>query len=114
MSGRTLCAATATGARPSPNSSACWRSIPVTTRRASTWRGSNARSALRDALGRALLHEPEHVTGDAPHLDFLRAFGDAVATVMAVDVLEGHVARVAEAAMDLHGAVGGFAAQAVG
>src|SRR5258706_309220 len=34
----------------------------------------------------------EHVAGDASHLDLFAGFGDAVATVMAVDVLERHVA----------------------
>ena len=43
---------------------------------------------LDDALRRALIHEPEQVTGDAPHLDFLRALGDPVAAVMAVMVDE--------------------------
>src|SRR5829696_8674697 len=46
-------------------------------------------------------------------LDFLAAFGDAVAAVVAVDVFERLVTRIAHAAMHLHGAVGGFAAQAV-
>src|ERR1700722_10971407 len=46
-------------------------------------------------------------------LDFLAAFGDAVAAVVAVDVLERLVARIAHAAMDLHGAVGGLATEPV-
>src|SRR5581483_3551335 len=66
-----------------------------------------------DALRGLLLHEPEEVAGDAAHLDLLAALGDAVATVVTVDVLERHVARVAQPAVHLHGAVGRFAAQAV-
>src|SRR3954453_5459925 len=60
-----------------------------------------------------LAHEAEQVAGDAPHLDLLGALGDAGAAVVAVDVLERLVARVAEAAVHLHGAVGGVAAQSV-
>ena len=41
-----------------------------------------------DALRRLLVHEAEHVAGDPSHLDLLGALGDAVATVVAVDVLE--------------------------
>src|SRR5215217_7587708 len=58
-------------------------------------------------------HIPEQESRDLPLLDFLAAFGDAVAAVVAVDVFERLVARIAHAAVDLHGAVGGFAAQAV-
>src|ERR1700716_1010935 len=46
-------------------------------------------------------------------LDFLAALGDAVAAVMPVDVFERLVTRIAHAAMYLHGAVGGLAAQPV-
>src|SRR5207248_873681 len=56
----------------------------------------------------------EHLLRDAAHLDLLGAFGDAVAAVVAVDVLERHVARVADAAVHLHGAVCGVADEAVG
>src|SRR6202045_3470154 len=59
-------------------------------------------------------HIAEQESGDLALLDFLAAFGDAVAAVMPVDVLERLVTRVAHAAMHLHGAVGGFAAQTVG
>src|SRR5216684_6634969 len=58
-------------------------------------------------------HIAEQEPRDLPLLDFLTAFGDAVATVVAVDVLERLVARIAHAAMDLHGAVGSLAAQPV-
>src|SRR6202795_3500278 len=58
-------------------------------------------------------HIPEQESRDLPLLDFLAAFGDAVAAVVAVDVFERLVARIAHCAMDLHGAVGGFAAQPV-
>src|SRR3977135_1486746 len=57
-------------------------------------------------------HIAEQEACDLALLDFLAAFGDAVAAVMAVDVFERLVARVAHAAMHLHGAVGGLAAQA--
>ena len=59
-------------------------------------------------------HIAEQEARHLPHLDFLAALGDAVAAVVAVDVLERLVARIAHAAMHLHGAVGGLAAQAVG
>src|SRR5690348_7637537 len=39
------------------------------------------------------------------HLDLLGALGDTVAAMMAVNMLEGLVARVAQAAMHLHRAV---------
>src|SRR6267154_6104565 len=58
-------------------------------------------------------HIAEQKSRHFPLLDFLAAFGDAVAAVMPVDVFERLVARVTHAAMHLHGAVGGFAAQAV-
>src|SRR5476649_2850100 len=58
-------------------------------------------------------HIPKQKPRHFPLLDFLAAFGNAVAAVVAVDVLERLVARIAHAAMDLHGAVGGFAAQPV-
>src|SRR5207253_624497 len=96
---------------------------PVLERDASGWRAGANRpdhqdspgaSTLLDALRRLLLHEAEEVAGHSSHLDLLAAFGDPVATVVAVDVLEGHVARVTEAAVNLHGSVGGLAAQPVG
>src|ERR1700726_4058698 len=59
-------------------------------------------------------HIAEQKSRDLALLDFLAAFGDAVAAVMPVDVLERLVTRIAHAAMHLHGAVGGFAAQTVG
>src|SRR5713226_1906563 len=58
-------------------------------------------------------HIAEQKSRDLALLDFLAAFGDAVAAVMAVDVLKRLVARVTHAAMHLHGAVGGLAAQPV-
>ena len=53
----------------------------------------------------ARAHIAEQKPRDLPLLDFLAAFGDAVAAVMAVDVFERLVARVAHATVDLHGAV---------
>ena len=67
-----------------------------------------------DALRGLLLHEAEHVAGDAAHLDLLGALGDPVAAVVAVDVLERLVPRVAEPAVHLHRPVGRLAAQPVG
>src|SRR3979490_3649959 len=58
-------------------------------------------------------HIAEQESGDLALLDFLAAFGDAVAAVMPVDVFERLVTRIAHAAMYLHGAVGGLAAQPV-
>ena len=53
-------------------------------------------------------HIAEQKSRDLQLLDFLAAFGDAVAAVVAVDVLERLVARTAHAAMHLQGAVGGL------
>src|SRR5207245_2858714 len=58
-------------------------------------------------------HIAEQESGDLAFLDFLAAFGDAVAAVMAVDVFERLVARITHAAMHLHGAVRRLAAQPV-
>src|ERR1035437_10000871 len=58
-------------------------------------------------------HIAEQKSRDLALLDFLAAFGDAVAAVMPVDVFERLVARVTHAAMHLHGAVSGLAAQPV-
>src|SRR5207248_2568654 len=60
------------------------------------------------------LDEAEQVARHPPHLDLLGALGDAVAAVVPVDVLERAVPRVAQAAVHLHGPVGGLAAQPVG
>src|SRR6267142_1089099 len=51
-------------------------------------------------------HIAEQESRDLALLDFLAAFGDAVAAVMAVDVFERLVTRVTHAAMHLHGAIG--------
>src|ERR1700684_1299731 len=59
----------------------------------------------------ARAHIAEQKSGDLALLDFLAAFGDAVAAVMPVDVLERLVTRIAHAAMHLHGTGGGLAAQ---
>ena len=61
-----------------------------------------------------LAQKPEQVPGDLADLDFFRPFGDAVAAVMAVDMLERLVAGVALAAEDLHGSIGGLPDQTVG
>src|SRR5439155_6872601 len=49
--------------------------------------------------------EPEEAAGDGADLDLLRALGDPVAAVVAVDVLERLGAAVADPAVDLDGAV---------
>src|SRR6185369_7741119 len=74
------------------------------------------RSQLRLRRGRGLLGAPEaeQGAGDAADLDLLAALGDAVAAVMAVDVLERRVARIADAAMDLDRPVRRLADQPVG
>src|ERR1051326_8506854 len=55
----------------------------------------------------------EQLVGDLPDLDLLAALGDAVAAVVAVDVLEGHVARVAHPSACLHRSVGRLAGEPV-
>ena len=45
--------------------------------------------------------EAEHHLGDAPHLDLFRPFRNPVTPVVPVDVLEGHMPRVADAAVHL-------------
>ncbi len=56
----------------------------------------------------------EHALRDPADLDLLGALGDPVPAVVAVDVLEGFVPAVADAAVDLHRPVGGLARQPVG
>src|SRR5206468_1930337 len=58
-------------------------------------------SSYRTARSLSRAAEAEHHLGDAAHLNLLRAFRDPVSPVVAVDVLEGHVARVADAAVHL-------------
>src|ERR1700680_818788 len=57
--------------------------------------------------------ETEHHLRDAPHLYLLRAFGNSIASMMPVDVLERFVARIAQPAVDLHRAIGSLANQPV-
>src|SRR3569833_486082 len=68
------------------------------------------RRSIRTAV---LADEAEHVAGDVADLDLITALGDAVAAVVAVDVLELLVPRIAPAAMHLHRPVGGVADQLV-
>src|SRR5215218_184430 len=58
--------------------------------------------------------EAEQVSGDVANLDLLRALGDAVPPVVTVDVLEGLVSGVPDAAVHLHRAVGRLADETVG
>src|SRR6185369_304846 len=92
-------------------------------RRRTTGRGCGSRRARRGGGGwrrRAprrrdrsrlapLLHDAEQVAGDLADLDLLGALGDAIAPVVAIDVLERIVPRVTDAAVDLDRAVGGVA-----
>src|SRR5436190_13805490 len=58
--------------------------------------------------------EAEQVLADLAHLDLFRSFGDAIAAVVPVDVLERHVPAVAETAARLHCPVGGVTRETVG
>src|SRR6266851_4891400 len=91
----------------------CAGPLPLPPRKTRAERTYDAESFRRR---RGLLHAPEaeQRAGDAADLDLLRAFGDAIAPVVAVDVLERCVARIADAAMDLDGAIGRLTDQAVG
>src|SRR5436309_6129360 len=67
---------------------------------------TSRRMRLAEALYRpaTLLSGPaeaEHHLGDAPHLDLLRSLRNPVPPVVPVDVLEGHMPRVADAAVHL-------------
>src|ERR1700728_1093882 len=57
----------------------------------------------------SVLEKSEQVLRDAPHLDLLRSFSDAIAPMMAEDVLERFMPRVSDCAMHLHRAVRGVA-----
>ena len=48
------------------------------------------------------------------HLDFLAALGNAITTVMAINVLKRHVPGVPHPTAGLHCAVGGITCQSVG
>ncbi len=80
--------------------------------------GAKSRNDLPALLRRPHLlaprpHIAEEEAGDLAHLDFLGAFGDPAAPVMPVNMLERLVPGIADAAMHLHGAVGGLTAQPV-
>src|ERR1700756_639292 len=77
-------------------------------------RGGGARPVFglfASVLGRA--HIAEQEARYLPLLDLLAALGDAIAAVMAIDVLERLMPRIAHAAMHLHGLIGGLAAEPV-
>src|SRR5579883_3139921 len=83
-------------------------------------RSSTRLAASRGRTGRfsavialLLAAHAEEMTGDAADLDFLRSLGDAIAAMMAIDVLERLVPRIAQAAMDLDGEIGRLAGKAV-
>src|SRR5688500_17130083 len=73
---------------------------------------SSSRSRMENSV-LARPHVAEQVACHLAHLDLLRSLGDAVAAVVAVDVLERLVARITQAAVHLHGAVGRLADQPV-
>jgi len=56
-------------------------------------------------------HKAKQVACHFSHLDLFAAFGDPIAPVVAIDVLEWFVARISDAAMHLHGLVSGIAAK---
>src|SRR5208282_1596811 len=60
-----------------------------------------------------VLEKSEQILRHAPHLDFLRPLGDAVAPMMPEDVLGRLMPRVADRAVHLHRAVRGVAHQTV-
>src|SRR5215472_4831971 len=53
----------------------------------------------------AVLEKSEEVLRDTPHLDFFGTLGDAIAAMVAEDVLERLVPRVSDRAMHLHRAI---------
>src|SRR5882762_4136516 len=75
-------------------------------------RRNRSRSCLwlfAQALIASLGTELEHPLRHPPDLDLLGSLGNPVPAVMTVDVLERLVPAVADAAVDLHGPVGGLA-----
>src|SRR5215469_9533076 len=65
--------------------------------------GGLARSSVSRAI---LADKAEHVARHVAHLDLFGAFRDAIAAVMAIDVFELLMTRVAHAAMSLHRLIG--------
>jgi hypothetical protein len=57
--------------------------------------------------------ETKEMLADFAHLNFFGTFGDAVAAVMAVDVLKGHMSAVANSATGLHRPIGGITDQTI-
>ena len=51
---------------------------------------------------------------DLAHLDLFGTFGDAIATMVSVNVFEGHVSAVPDSSTGLHRAIGGVATQSIG
>src|SRR5438552_3014177 len=86
---------------------------PRNARRArSAWRAS-LRRLTRPVARPVPAAKTEHHLCDAPHLYLLRAFGNSIAPMMPVDVLERLVAGIAKATVNLHRAIGGLAYQPV-
>ena len=59
-------------------------------------------------------HKSKQVTRHFPHLDLFTAFGDPVATVVAINMLKRFVPLIANPAMHLHRPVSRVATQAIG
>src|SRR5690606_208090 len=72
------------------------------------------RSASSASAGFVGADVAEQVPRDLAHLDLFRAFRDAIATVVTIDVLERLVTRIADTAMHLHGTVRRLADEPVG
>src|SRR5580704_3756900 len=97
-----------------------WRARAASSRTAKSSRFRKSSSLMQQVRRAGAAHslarpasEAEHHLGDAPHLYLLRAFGNSIAPVMPIDVLEGLVTRIAHAPVDLHRAIGGLTDQSV-
>jgi hypothetical protein len=56
---------------------------------------------------------PKQFSSYFPNLDFLRAFGYAIAPMVSVDVFEGHTAAVSDSSATLHRSISGIATESV-
>ena len=86
--------------------------LPPVTCRATALAWGN--SAFADTLGAPLVHEPEQIPRHPTHLDLFGALGNAIPPMMAVNVLERLVARIAHTAVHLHGSVRRLTTQPIG
>lgn len=58
--------------------------------------------------------ETKEMLADFAHLNFFSTFGDSVAAVVAIDVLEGHMSAVANSATGLHRPISSVTDQPIG